>query len=63
MKPSLATESRHTIESKSFSGKTEFHHRAFCQLYTARMEPDMQVSTKGPCQLFIQDCKGYKSTA
>lgn len=46
-KPALAKEKqRHTIESKSFSGKTEYNHRAFCQLYTARKEADMQVSQK-----------------
>lgn len=38
--------SRHTIESKSFSGKMEYNHGAFCQLYTARKEADMQVSQK-----------------
>lgn len=48
-KPALAKEKQaaHNRKANLFSGKTEYNHRAFCQLYTTRKKKaQMQVSQK-----------------
>lgn len=55
--------SRHTIESKSFSGKMQYNHGAFLSALHFQKRRRYASFSKGPSQLFTQDCRGYKSTA